>query len=60
MLNRFSVPIRKTHPDYIAYAEQYPLFYEYKILLPMLPFYRILQSAKAGRFLKELKANLRA
>ena len=56
MLNRFSVPIRKTHPDYIAYAEQYPLFYEYKILLPMLPFYRILQSAKAGRFLKELKA----
>ena len=56
MLDRFSVPGRETDQDYIAYAEQYPFFYKHKILLPMLPFYRILRSMKAGRFLKELKA----
>ena len=56
MLDRLSVPIRKTDPAYTAYAEQYPLFYKHKILLPILPLYRALRSAKSGRFLKELKA----
>ena len=56
MLDRFSVPVRETDPAYSAYAAQYPLFYRHKILLPLLPLYRTLRSAKDGRFLKELKA----
>lgn len=56
MLDRFSVPVRETDPAYTAYAAQYPLFYRHKLLLPVLPLYRTLRSAKDGRFLKELKA----
>ncbi|MBR4539910.1 MAG: nucleotidyltransferase family protein [Clostridia bacterium] len=56
MLARFSVPVRKKNKDYDNYANRYPFFYQHKILLPFLPFYRIFHAMKAGRFTTEAKA----
>ncbi len=56
MLRRFFVPISKKKPDYEAFAEQYPVFYRYRILLPLLPFYRLCRSLAEGRFAVEAKA----
>lgn len=55
-LNRFFVPVSKKNKNYIAYSEYYPFFYKHKILLPLLPFYRVLRSLKSGRLIRELKA----
>ena len=55
-LNRFFVPVSRKNKDYTAYADMYPLFYKYKILLPLLPFYRTFRSMKAGRFKAEASA----
>ena len=55
-LNRFFVPVSRKNKDYAAYAGRYPLFYKYKILLPLLPFYRTFRAMKAGRFQAEAKA----
>ena len=56
MLGRFSVPFRKDDPRYEAFAEEYPVFYRFRILLPLLPFWRILRSLAAGRFRREMAA----
>lgn len=56
MMNRFFVPVRKSSKGYKAYAEMYPLFYKYKVLLPILPFYRTFRAIKRGDFMKEAKA----
>ncbi len=56
MLNRFSVPISRKNKEYADYAGQYPLFYRYKILLPVLPFYRTIRAIRGRRFGKEAKA----
>ena len=56
MLDRFCVPCRETDPNYAAYAGQYPVFYRHKLLLPVLPFYRIFYSVKSGRFKSEARA----
>ena len=56
MLHRFFVPIRRTDPAYAVYAWEYPFFYRHKILLVLLPFYRIIRAMKAGRFVAEAKA----
>ena len=55
MLKRFSVPMRSTNPDYKGFAARYPMFYKYRILLPLLPFYRIYNSMKEGRLSAEWK-----
>ena len=55
-LHRFFVPISRKNKAYVAFEEQYPLFYMHKILLPFLPFYRIFRSMKAGRFKSEARA----
>lgn len=55
-LNRFFVPVSRKNKDYAAYADRYPLFYKYKILLPLLPFYRTFRAMKAGKFQAEAKA----
>ncbi len=55
-LNRFFVPVSKKNKNYIAYSKYYPFFYKHKILLPLLPFYRVLRSLKSGRLIRELKA----
>ena len=55
MLYRFKVPIRREDPSYEAFAGCYPLFYRYKILLPLLPFYRTFRAMAAGRFAAEAK-----
>lgn len=60
MVHRFLVPVRKNIKEYAIYAETYPLFYKYKILLPLLPFYRTIRSMKNGRFTAERKALKRA
>lgn len=56
MLNRFSVPISKKNPYYTIYAGVYPFFYQHKVLLPLLPFYRTFLAIRAGRFKAEAKA----
>ena len=55
ILKRCAVPVRSSNPDYQKYARLYPEFYKNKILLPLLPFYRIMQTAKKGRLREELK-----
>ena len=56
MLNRFMVPVSAKNPDYDGFASMYPLFYRHKLLLPLLPFYRIFRSMKQGRFKAEARA----
>lgn len=56
MLHRFSVPVSKKNKDYEIYAGAYPLFYKYKVLLPVLPFYRTIRSIRNGRFKSEANA----
>ena len=54
MRDRFFVPVRRSNKDYAAFAGAYPLFYRHKLLLPLLPFYRL------GRGWPRVKAELRA
>ncbi len=56
MLDRFSVPISRKNREYEDYAAQYSLFYRYKILLPVLPFYRTVRAIRGRRFGREAKA----
>ena len=56
MLDRVFVPVSKKNKDYDSYANRYPFFYQHKILLPFLPFYRIFQAMKNGRFTIVAKA----
>lgn len=55
-LKRFFVPVSKKNPRYSAYARAYPQFYKYKILLPLLPLYRVIHSVRRGVFYAEAKA----
>lgn len=55
-LTRFSVPFRKSNQKYAAFSKTYPLFYQHKLLLPLLPFYRVARSIKSGRLQAEAKA----
>lgn len=55
MLKRFSVPLWKSDPEYRGFEARYPVFYKYKILLPLLPFYRIGGALKTGKFTAEWK-----
>lgn len=48
-LDRFTVPVSRDNPSYKAYEAQYPIFYKYKLLLPLLPFYRLIHSLKNSR-----------
>ena len=52
---RFLVPIDKTKPRYAVFSKKYPFFYRHKVLLPLLPFYRLFNSLRKGRFVKEVK-----
>ena len=54
-LNRFFVPVKKTNPDYSVYARLYPTWYQHKILLLVLPFYRVARAVRSGRFKVEVK-----
>ena len=56
ILDRFSVPFCKKNKDYAAFARVYPFFYRHRILLPLLPFYRIFRAMKDGRFIEEAYA----
>ena len=56
MVKRFSVPVRKSDKRYASFAGMYPVFYRYRILLPLLPFYRIGRSVRSGRFRGEARA----
>lgn len=55
-LSRFFVPMSKKNEEYNTLSSAYPVFYKYKILLPLLPFYRVLRGLKSGKLLAELKA----
>ena len=55
-LGRFLVPMRKTSKGYAAFAKAYPLFYQHRLLLPILPFYRTLRAVKSGRIREEANA----
>ena len=56
LLHRFLVPVRKTNGDYAFFAKAYPLFYQHKILLPVLPFYRGFRAMRNGKLQAEVKA----
>ncbi|MBR6872847.1 MAG: nucleotidyltransferase family protein [Ruminococcus sp.] len=47
--DRFAVPMRKSNGNYALYAAHFPFFYEHRILLPMLPFYRLGRSLIKSR-----------
>ena len=53
MLDRFFVPVRRRSKNYAAFACAYPFFYRNKLLLPLLPAYRL------GRHWPRVKAELR-
>ena len=53
VLQRLSVPINPKDNRYKYFADYYPLFYRHKILLPLLPVYRVLRSIKSGSFSRE-------
>ncbi len=54
--NRFRVPFSKKDPRYDAYARLYPVFYRYRILLTLLPFYRlIVRRKKAASELRSVR-----
>ena len=54
-LKRVSIPVLRSDHRYKAFAAKYPLFYRNKILLPLLPLYRVFRSVKTGLFAKEWK-----
>ena len=56
LLHRFSVPVSRNNKNYDAFAGCYPFFYNHRILLPILPFYRTFRSMKEGRFSGEARA----
>ncbi len=56
MIYRISVPVSRKNKDYEAYAAAYPVFYRYKVLLVILPFYRTFRSMREKRFSVEAKA----
>ncbi len=56
MLSRFAVPFSPKNSDYSVFAKKYPLFYRHPILLPLLPFYRVIRSIRRGYFVREAKA----
>lgn len=49
LFDRFLVPIRESNPKYQIYKSEYPLFYKYKLILPLLPFYRLFRSLHKNR-----------
>ncbi len=55
LAGRIRVPFSRKDPEYAAFAEEYPLFYRYRILLPFLPFYRVIRAVRLGRFQEEAK-----
>ncbi|HAM16615.1 MAG TPA: hypothetical protein DCP91_12325 [Eggerthellaceae bacterium] len=55
-LGRFLVPVSEGDERYEAFAARYPLFYEHRALLPLLPIYRAARSMKSGRFMAEARA----
>ena len=57
--DRFFGAISKNDPQHERHVKRYPLFFKYKILLPFLPFYRIWNAVRSGRFRKELKLLLK-
>ena len=56
--DRVFVPMSKNNPQYRVYKAQYPFFYNHRILLPILPFYRLFHSLykSKGRIITELRA----
>ncbi len=52
---RFSVPFSRKNELYDAFAEMYPAYYRHKVLLPFLPFHRLIRSAKDGRLRSEAR-----
>ena len=56
MANRFLVPVSKKNKKYRAFANTFPFFYKHKILLPFLPFYRVVRGIRNGRLSVEANA----
>ncbi len=56
MLDRFCVPMRKKNIKYDSFSAKYPYFYRHRILLPVLPFYRVVEALKSGALKAEFMA----
>ena len=55
-LERFLEPLNKNSWNYRNLSYEFPFFYKYKVLLPLLPFYRVILRLASGRLKAELKA----
>lgn len=60
VLSRLLLPVRKSNPDYDIYSKLYPFFYGHKLLLPLLPFYRVCKGMRNGNLQRELMALIKA
>lgn len=49
LTERIFTPISRSNPNYRLYASAYPLFYNNKFLMPLLPFYRLGRGLKKSR-----------
>lgn len=56
MLDRFCVPMSKKNIKYDSFSAKYPFFYRHRILLPVLPFYRVYEAFRSGALKAEFKA----
>lgn len=55
-LGRFFVPLNEENEEFSAFSSFYSVFYKHKILLPLLPFYRVIRGIKSGRLIAEVNA----
>lgn len=55
-VKRVSVPFSPGDHEYAKAAETFPFFYKHKLLLPLLPAWKVIRALKSGRFLAEAKA----
>ena len=53
---RLFVPLSEKNEESAAFTTFYSFFYKHKVLLPLLPFYRVLRGLKNGKLIAELKA----
>ena len=56
VIKRLAIPVSRKNPYYVPFSNRYPVFYKHKILLPLLPFYRIYTSIREKRFMGEFDA----
>ncbi len=57
IISRITIPVMRSNPQYKVFERKYPYFYKHKILLPVLPVYRLYKARRKtpGRIKNEIK-----